>query len=178
MCLQSQNWDIKFNRCFSSNPNDLICSCGNMDYTNQLKNEFARLAKNANVPQQSSQVPAETLLTPNQSVHADKKYNELDNTVQAEVEPSHINSINTLSPVHNTAIPSTTMASLVTSRPIINNSKGGQVPTGCKQGTFACNGNMIGVCNFGRFVWTSCPTGTVCRSQGASYYCDYELKIL
>ncbi|KAI8053211.1 hypothetical protein BDF22DRAFT_683290 [Syncephalis plumigaleata] len=143
MCLDSQHWDIKYNRCYSSNPNDLICTCGNADFTQELKVKFG--------------------------IHHNKHNDPIQTEVQSTIATNPIASPASNTNEYNASMAATTMLPLKTNEAM----KGDQHTTPCQQDTFKCDGHRIGICNFNQFVWTTCPIGTICRLQGNTYYCGY-----
>lgn len=44
----------------------------------------------------------------------------------------------------------------------------------CQPNQYTCGPDgQLGQCNFGKYVWFKCATGTTCRSSGSSIYCGY-----
>ncbi|KAI9596918.1 hypothetical protein BDF19DRAFT_437202 [Syncephalis fuscata] len=44
----------------------------------------------------------------------------------------------------------------------------------CQPNQYTCNADgRLGQCNFGKYVWIKCATGTTCRSSGNYHYCGY-----
>jgi hypothetical protein len=41
----------------------------------------------------------------------------------------------------------------------------------CTNGAFSCNGQNLGICNFGEWIWIACPVGTTCISSGTDHRC-------
>jgi hypothetical protein len=149
----------------------LICSCGNVDFTQELKVKSGVQQNRRGNPTQVHSIIATNLITSpttNMNEHGQAiRFNPLEQVKQNTVQSSNSNTPLTKHPAIATTLTTNTALSLKADK----TTKKKQPAAPCQQGAFKCDGQRIGIWNFNQFVWTTCPTDILYQSQGNAYYC-------